>query len=78
MRLGRPVKWIEDRLEHMLSAVHAREQEHDIELGLDANGRIVALRNHVLVDTGAYNPLGLVIPYNTIAHLMGPYRVPAF
>jgi carbon-monoxide dehydrogenase large subunit len=78
MRLGRPVKWIEDRLEHMLSAVHAREQEHDIELGLDASGRIVALRDHVLVDTGAYNPLGLVIPYNTIAHLMGPYRVPAF
>jgi len=78
MRLGRPVKWIEDRLEHMMSAVHAREQVHEIELGLDADGRIVALRDHVLVDTGAYNPLGLVIPYNTIAHLMGPYRVPAF
>jgi len=78
MRLGRPVKWIEDRLEHMQSAVHAREQVHEIEVGLDADGRIVAMRDHVLVDTGAYNPLGLVIPYNTIAHLMGPYRVPAF
>jgi len=78
IRLGRPVKWIEDRLEHMLSAVHAREQVHEIELGLDADGRIVALRDRVLVDTGAYNPLGLVIPYNTIAHLMGPYRVPSF
>jgi carbon-monoxide dehydrogenase large subunit len=76
--LGRPVKWIEDRLEHMVSAVHAREQVHEIELGLDADGQIVALRDHVLVDTGAYNPLGLVIPYNTIAHLMGPYRVPSF
>ena len=78
IRLGRPVKWIEDRLEHMLSAVHAREQVHEIELGLDGDGRIVAMRDHVLVDTGAYNPLGLVIPYNTIAHLMGPYRVPSF
>jgi carbon-monoxide dehydrogenase large subunit len=78
MRLGRPVKWIEDRLEHMLSAVHAREQVHEMELGFDADGRIVAMRDHVYVDTGAYNPLGLVIPYNTIAHLMGPYRVPSF
>jgi carbon-monoxide dehydrogenase large subunit len=78
IRLERPVKWVEDRLEHMLSAVHAREQVHEIELGLDADGRILGLRDHVLVDTGAYNPLGLVIPYNTIAHLMGPYRVPSF
>ena len=78
IRLGRPVKWVEDRLEHMQSAVHAREQVHDIELGLDERGRIMALRDLVRVDTGAYNPLGLVIPYNTIAHLMGPYRVPAF
>jgi len=36
MRLGRPVKWIEDRLEHMQSAVHAREQVHEIDVGLDA------------------------------------------
>jgi carbon-monoxide dehydrogenase large subunit len=78
IRLGRPVKWIEDRLEHMQSAIHAREQVHEIELGLSSDGEILALRDHILVDTGAYNPLGLVIPYNTIAHLMGPYRVPSF
>ena len=78
IRLGRPVKWVEDRLEHMQSAIHAREQVHEIELGLDEQGEIVALRDRILVDTGAYNPLGLVIPYNTIAHLMGPYRVPNF
>jgi carbon-monoxide dehydrogenase large subunit len=75
IRLGRPLKWVEDRLEHMQSAIHAREQVHELELGLDEEGRIVGLRDHILVDTGAYNPLGLVIPYNTIAHLMGPYRV---
>jgi carbon-monoxide dehydrogenase large subunit len=78
LRIGRPVKWVEDRLEHMQSAIHAREQVHEIELALDENGAILALRDHILVDTGAFNPLGLVIPYNTIAHLMGPYRVPAF
>jgi carbon-monoxide dehydrogenase large subunit len=78
IRLGRPVKWVEDRLEHMQSAIHAREQVHEIELGLSEDGEIVALRDRILVDTGAYNPLGLVIPYNTIAHLMGPYRVPSF
>jgi carbon-monoxide dehydrogenase large subunit len=78
IRLGRPVKWVEDRMEHMVSAVHAREQVHELELGLDDSGAILALRDRILVDTGAYNPLGLVIPYNTIAHLMGAYRVPAF
>ncbi|HET8528744.1 MAG TPA: xanthine dehydrogenase family protein molybdopterin-binding subunit [Gaiellaceae bacterium] len=78
IRLGRPLKWVEDRLEHMQSAIHAREQVHEIELAFDEEGRILALRDHILVDTGAYNPLGLVIPYNTIAHLMGPYRVDSF
>jgi aerobic carbon-monoxide dehydrogenase large subunit len=78
IKLKRPVKWIEDRLEHMQSAVQAREQVHQIELGVDERGEIVGLRDHLLVDSGAYNPLGLVIPYNTIAHLMGPYRVPSF
>lgn len=77
LRLGRPVKWVEDRVEHMQSAIHAREQEHEIQLSVDADGRILCLVDHFVVDTGAFNPLGLVIPYNTIAHLMGPYRVPA-
>ena len=76
LRTGRPVKWIEDRAEHLRSAIHAREQVHQIELGMTSDGRIVALRDHIVVDCGAFNPLGLVIPYNTIAHLMGPYRVP--
>ncbi|MGH2672271.1 MAG: xanthine dehydrogenase family protein molybdopterin-binding subunit [Actinomycetota bacterium] len=77
VRLRRPVKWIEDRIEHMQSAIHAREQAHEVRLALSRNGMILALVDHFLVDAGAYNPLGLVVPYNTIAHLMGPYRVPA-
>lgn len=77
LRLGRPVKWIEDRMEHMQSAIHAREQDHEITLGVGKDGTILALVDHFVVDTGAFNPLGLVIPHNTISHLMGPYRVPA-
>ena len=62
----------------MQSAIHAREQRHEIRLGFDASGMILALADRFVVDTGAFNPLGLVIPYNTLAHLMGPYRVPTF
>lgn len=75
MQIGRPVRWIEDRIEHMQSAIQAREQVHDVELALSRDGDILGLRDHFVVDNGAFNPLGLVIPYNTIAHLMGPYRV---
>src|SRR4051794_21431162 len=74
---GRPVQWIEDRHEHFLSAIHSRDQEHAIELALAADGTILALRDHFTIDMGAYNPLGLVQPYNSAAHLIGPYRVPA-
>jgi carbon-monoxide dehydrogenase large subunit len=76
MRLGRPVKWVEDRIEHMQSAIHAREQEHTIELALSDGGDLLALRDNFFVDNGAFTHIGIAIPYNTIAHLMGPYRIP--
>jgi carbon-monoxide dehydrogenase large subunit len=74
---GRPVQWLEDRHEHFLSAIHSRDQEHAIELALAADGTLLALRDHFTIDMGAYNPLGLVQPYNSAVHLIGPYRVPA-
>lgn len=77
MLTGRPVRWIEDRAEHFQAAIHARDQVHELELGLDSDGRILALRDSIVVDVGAHNPLGIVIPYNTVAHLCGPYQVPA-
>ncbi|MGH3187727.1 MAG: xanthine dehydrogenase family protein molybdopterin-binding subunit, partial [Streptosporangiaceae bacterium] len=77
-RLRRPVKWIEDRYEFFFSSTQAREQIHDVELWLSADGDILAFRDHFDIDCGAYNPLGLVMVYNTIAHLCGPYRVPYF
>jgi aerobic carbon-monoxide dehydrogenase large subunit len=74
-RLDRPVKWIEDRYEHLISACHSRDQTHDAEVGFDETGRILALRDAFLMDQGAYNPLGLPIICNTVVHLSGPYKI---
>ena len=74
--VGRPVKWVETRSEHMLSACHSRDQQHEAEIGFDDQGRILGFRDTFVVDCGAWNPLGIAIVYNTAAHLAGPYRIP--
>src|SRR5881409_3113780 len=73
--LGRPVKWIEDRREHMMGAAHARHQTHTIRLGARRDGTIVGLADRIWLDLGAYNVWGVVLPYNTVAHLIGPHRI---
>jgi len=73
--LGRPVKWIEDRREHMMGATHARHQIHAISLAARRDGTILGLRDHIWLDLGAYNTWGIVLPYNTVAHLIGPHRI---
>ncbi|WP_406089654.1 xanthine dehydrogenase family protein molybdopterin-binding subunit [Streptomyces sp. NBC_01013] len=75
-RLGRPVLWREDRNENLTASSHAREQIHRIELAADAEGRILAVRDRITVNFGAYNMTGLVVPYNSLCHLLGPYRIP--
>jgi len=74
-RLRRPVKWIETRREHMQSATHSREQLHEAEIAAAADGTILGFRDRLLLDQGAYNPWGIVQPYNTVAHMLGPYRI---
>jgi carbon-monoxide dehydrogenase large subunit len=74
-RLGRPVRWIEDRREHLMSATHSRDQWHDVEVAFDNDGRILALRDDYLVDCGAWNPIGSGVAYNTAVHLTGPYKI---
>ncbi len=76
-RLGRPVQWIEDRREHLLCSCHSRDQIHDVEIGFDQDGRILALRDGFLVDCGAWNPIGAGVVYNTAVHLPGPYKIDA-
>jgi CO/xanthine dehydrogenase Mo-binding subunit len=77
MRFGRPVRWLEDRVEHMLSATQERTQTHEVEIGFDDDGRLLALRDRFVHDTGAYTPRGLVVPLLTAATLSGPYRIPS-
>ena len=77
-RLARPVRWIETRREHMMSATHSRDQLHDVEIGFDDDGRILALRDDYIVDCGAWNPIGSGVAYNTAVHLTGPYKIENF
>jgi carbon-monoxide dehydrogenase large subunit len=75
--LRRPVKWIETRRENLLSATHTRDQVHEIELALDADGMIIALRDQYVVDAGSASVENIVCAYNTACHLPGAYRIPA-
>ena len=77
-RLGAPVKWIEDREESFLATTNERGQIHDAELAIDADGRILGVKDVFLHDTGAYNPYGLTVPLNSQCTLLGPYDVPSY
>ncbi len=78
-RLGCPVKWAEDRAEHLVAVNHSRQQQHRIAVALDQEGRILALANDVVHDNGAYcRTHGVAVPELTVAMLPGPYRVPAY
>jgi carbon-monoxide dehydrogenase large subunit len=78
MRLNRPVKWIEDRLEHFFATTHERGQIHDAEIALAADGRILGVKDVFLHDAGAYDPYGLTVPINSQCTLLGPYVVPDY
>ena len=78
IRLGRPVKWIEDRSENFYATTQERGQVHDAEIAVDAEGRILGVRDRFLHDTGAYDPYGLTVPLNSQCTLVGPYRVPVY
>ncbi|MFM9884510.1 MAG: xanthine dehydrogenase family protein molybdopterin-binding subunit [Burkholderiales bacterium] len=75
-RLGRPVAWIEDRREHLLNSTHARDDVHDAEVVFDDDGRIHALIDDFTKDSGAYTPVGIGAPSNTISHMCGQYHIP--
>jgi carbon-monoxide dehydrogenase large subunit len=72
--VGRPVKWIEDRREHMMTANHARDIECDVEIAVRRDGRFLALRGQVWADIGAYlRTNGSVGPRNVAQYMSGPY-----
>ena len=77
-RLGRPVKWIETRREHLASTGHDRDQRHDARIGFRRDGTIAAIENEFYADVGAYPAQGDGLTLNTVNHLPGPYRVPHY
>jgi carbon-monoxide dehydrogenase large subunit len=74
-RLGRPVRWVEDRSESMMGLNHGRAQVHEIELGATRDGTIVGLRVDIVADCGAY-PIGAYLAPTTQTMLPGVYQIP--
>src|SRR4030081_3372347 len=79
MRLGRPVKWIEDRREHLICANHSRQQLHRIRAAIDGEGHILAIDDLYFHDQGAYvRTHAARVAMMICGILPGPYRVPAY
>ena len=79
MKTGRPVKWAEDRAEHLMAVNHSRQQYHRVAAAFDVGGRILGLTDDIIQDNGAYcRTHGVAVPELTAAMLPGPYRVPAY
>src|SRR2546427_8973586 len=79
LKLGRPVRFIEDRAESLLATNHARELANAVEIGFDRDGAIVAIRSIMHADIGAYVRTAGLVPAEFGASLLpGPYRVPNY
>jgi len=76
--LDRPVKWIEDRRENFLATHQERDQYWDMEIAVDAAGKIAGVRGQLIHETGAYVPWGIVLPWITATTVPGPYVIPHF
>lgn len=79
-KLKRPVKWVSDRTESLLADYHARDDIHDFEVAFDNDGRILAVRDHLMADVGAYPavPFSGAIGETSLAAMIltGPYKIP--
>jgi aerobic carbon-monoxide dehydrogenase large subunit len=79
IKLGRPVKWIEDRRERLMAANHSRENRCELEVAAQKDGTILAFRAIIYGDMGAYvRTHGGLVPCSTAALLTGPYRIPNY
>ena len=79
LRLGRPVKWVEDRQEHLIAANHSRDQRHVLRVAVDARGVIDGLEVEFVSDQGAYvRTHGATVATLAAAMLPGPYRIPHY
>ena len=74
--VGRPVKYVEDRIDHIVNNDHAGSDRHyDAELAFDDDGTFLALRIRVVDDYGAYLQFGTGTHGNSLSQIVGPYRI---
>ncbi len=73
-KLGRPIKWIEDRWENFVSSAPERTQTHRMSVGFDDEGKLIVIKDIFEHDQGAYC-LGLQVPSITMSTLPGPYKI---
>jgi carbon-monoxide dehydrogenase large subunit len=79
LKFRKPIKWIEDRREHLIAANHSRQQRHKIRAAIDVEGRILGIEDEFFHDNGAYaRTHAATVPDLAAAMLPGPYRVPAY
>ncbi len=81
MKLKRPVRWIDDKREHLLTAIHAREHHHKMTAYADERGKILGLDVEIYVDAGAYShwPNGPFMETGMAArNIPGPYDIPNY
>ena len=77
MKLGKPVKWIEDRREHFVSTTTQRDQHWHLEVACTSEGKMLGLRGTVTHENGAYIPYGILLPNSSLMPLPGAYAIPA-
>ena len=79
IKLGRPIKWIEDRRENLIACNQSREQSHHVTAAIDKDGRILGLQDEFFHDQGAYvRTHGARVPDMTAGMLPSVYRIPAY
>lgn len=79
LEVNKPVKWVEDRREHLVATNHSRDQWHRVRVGVDENGFIVAVDDEFFLDQGGYvRTHAASVPNVGMAMLAGPYVWPAF
>jgi aerobic carbon-monoxide dehydrogenase large subunit len=76
--LHRPVRWIEDRREHFLTSIQERDQYWELQVALDAQGKLLGVRGTLINDQGAYTPQGINVSYNSATAVPGLYRLPNY
>ena len=76
-RLGRPIKWAEDRRENLMALNHARDAACELEIACGRDGTILAMRGQAFTDLGAYlRTVGATASRNISQIMSGPYRIP--